>query len=114
MRISDWSSDVCSSDLLRERKWPSGPGAHPGPRRLRPRRRCRVDSEEGSMDQTAQIALGAAGADASGMRIWHLFLAADWIVKSVMGILLIASVAGWADLFDKWLKIRARRGSAQL
>src|SRR3546814_3350404 len=64
------------------------------------------------MDQTAQIALGAAGADASGMSIWHLFLAADWIVKSVMVMLLIASVACWEIIFDKWLKIRALRRSA--
>jgi len=64
------------------------------------------------MDQTAQIALGAAAADASGMSIWHLFLAADWIVKSVMIMLLVASVACWAIIFDKWLKIRSLRRRA--
>src|SRR3546814_17677958 len=64
------------------------------------------------MDQTAQIALGAAGADASGMIICHLFLAADWIVKSVMVMLLIASVGCWAIIFDQWLQLRALRRSA--
>src|SRR3546814_13675267 len=37
MRISDWSSDVCSSDL---RAWISGARAAPGPRFWRPKH-CR-------------------------------------------------------------------------
>ncbi len=63
------------------------------------------------MDQSAQIALGAV-AEASRMDIWDLFLAADWIVKSVMLMLLIASVICWAIIFDKILKIRALRRRA--
>ncbi len=63
------------------------------------------------MDQTAQIALGAV-AEASRMDIWDLFLAADWIVKSVMLMLLVASVICWAIIFDKILKIRALRRRA--
>src|SRR3546814_8712914 len=46
------------------------------------------------------------------MSFWHLFLAADWIGKCVMVMLLIASGACWAIIFDKWLKIRALRRSA--
>src|SRR3546814_6999593 len=42
MRISDWSSDVCSSDLLEER--PAAPQNHwCGERQLRPLRPCRFD-----------------------------------------------------------------------
>ena len=58
------------------------------------------------MDQTAQIALGAAAAGGSSLNIWDLFLAADPIVKGVMGMLLIASVFCWAIIFDKWFKVR--------
>src|SRR3546814_3523011 len=38
MRISDWSSDVCSSDLQPGRDQDRGPGRRPRPRRRPPRR----------------------------------------------------------------------------
>jgi biopolymer transport protein TolQ len=48
-----------------------------------------------------------AGAAAAGMggdfSLWSLFLRADPIVKSVMGILVIASVWSWAVIIDKSL-----------
>ena len=64
------------------------------------------------MDQTAQIALGAAAGGASSLNIWELFLAADPIVKGVMAMLLIASVICWAIIFDKSLKVRSMRRRA--
>ena len=64
------------------------------------------------MDQTAQIALGAAAAGGSSLNIWDLFLAADPIVKGVMGMLLIASVFCCAIIFDKWFKVRSLRRRA--
>src|SRR3546814_17070481 len=45
MRISDWSSDVCSADLRRTRTAGKRPGAHArGPRRSR--RRAAADAAE--------------------------------------------------------------------
>lgn len=64
------------------------------------------------MDQTAQIALGTAAAEASSLNIWDLFLAADPIVKIVMGMLLVASVICWAIIFDKTFKMRSLRRRA--
>jgi biopolymer transport protein TolQ len=43
----------------------------------------------------------------------ELFLRADWVVKAVMGILIIMSVASWAVAIDKWLSLRAARGKAK-
>ena len=42
----------------------------------------------------------------SQLTLWSLFLSADWIVKSVMVVLLIASVWCWAIIFDKVLRLR--------
>ena len=42
----------------------------------------------------------------SELALWSLFLSADWIVKSVMLILLLASVWCWAIIFDKMLRFR--------
>ncbi|MEN0653252.1 MULTISPECIES: protein TolQ [Hyphobacterium] len=43
----------------------------------------------------------------------ELFLRADWVVKAVMGVLIIMSVASWAVAIDKWLSLRAARGKAK-
>lgn len=64
------------------------------------------------MDQSAQIVMGAAAGGASSLSIWELFLTADPIVKGVMFMLLAASVACWAIIFDKWLKMRSLRRRA--
>jgi len=42
----------------------------------------------------------------SELALWSLFLSADWIVKSVMLILLLASVWCWAIIFDKTFRFR--------
>lgn len=38
--------------------------------------------------------------------IWSMFLRADWIVKSVIAILLLASIWSWAIIFEKLLSLR--------
>src|SRR3546814_8940009 len=52
MRISDWSSDVCSSDLFRQGARRSRPGTHR--RALRGRRRRRQDRLVGQEEQLLQ------------------------------------------------------------
>ena len=39
----------------------------------------------------------------------ELFLRADWVVKAVMGILVLMSVWSWAIAIDKWLSLRGVR-----
>ena len=59
----------------------------------------------------AEIATGAIGAEFS---LWSLFLRADPIVKSVMGILAISSVWSWAIVIDKSLVFgRLKRKSSR-
>ncbi|MBP0466678.1 protein TolQ [Roseomonas sp. PWR1] len=57
---------------------------------------------------TAQ-ALGQAAHDLS---LWGLFLQADWVVKSVMIGLLIASIWVWAIVFDKVTGLRRANRAA--
>ena len=45
-----------------------------------------------------EVAHAAMGGEFS---LWNLFLMADWVVKSVMIILVLASVWSWAVMFDK-------------
>ena len=53
--------------------------------------------------------LGAAAHDLS---IWGLFLQADWVVKLVMILLLLASIWVWAIVFDKVTAIRRANRAA--
>ena len=50
-------------------------------------------------------ALGAS-VGAPDFSVWGLFLQADWIVKSVMILLLAASIWCWAVIFEKTLTLR--------
>ncbi len=43
------------------------------------------------------------------MSLWGLFLQADLVVKSVMVLLLLASVAAWSIIIDKSLRLRSLR-----
>ena len=47
------------------------------------------------------------------LSLWGLFLAADIVVKLVMVLLLLASVWCWAIIFDKWIRMRRLRTSAE-
>jgi len=58
-----------------------------------------------------EIAAVAGGGDFS---LWNLFLSADWVVKAVMGILVIASIWSWAIIIDKSMVFgRLKRKSAK-
>jgi biopolymer transport protein TolQ len=56
------------------------------------------------------------GTDANGVVIdmspWALFLKADIVVKSVMGVLLFASIWSWAIIFGKWSRLGSVRSAA--
>ncbi len=49
---------------------------------------------------------------ATDMSLWSLFLQADWVVKSVMVMLLLASVWVWAVVFEKTMTMRKLAKSA--
>lgn len=51
---------------------------------------------------------GAAGQALanSQLTLWNLFISADWVVKTVMLVLLVASVWCWAIIFDKTFRFR--------
>jgi len=51
------------------------------------------------------VALGGS-VEAHSLTIWSLFLQADWIVKIVMVILIVASVWCWAIIFEKVVRLR--------
>jgi len=48
----------------------------------------------------------------SQLTLWSLFISADWVVKLVMLILLVASVWCWAIIFDKVWRMRRLQQSA--
>ena len=56
------------------------------------------------MDPVQSVAL--SGSVAGDMSVWSLFLDADLIVKTVMLLLLLASVWCWTIIFDKWFRLR--------
>jgi biopolymer transport protein TolQ len=64
---------------------------------------------ETSVIQTAALAVPAA---AHGLHPWELFMNADWIVKSVMIMLLLASVWCWTIIIDKILSLRRLNAAA--
>ena len=47
------------------------------------------------------------------LSVWSLFLEADWIVKAVMIMLLMASIWSWAIIFDKAIRLRGLRSKAR-
>ncbi|WP_272911000.1 protein TolQ [Falsiroseomonas oryziterrae] len=61
------------------------------------------------MGNVAAAPLAAAAHDLS---LWQLFLMADWVVKSVMIGLLLASVWVWAIIFEKVTTLRRIRREA--
>jgi biopolymer transport protein TolQ len=62
------------------------------------------------MDRTVEAAALGGAADLS---LWGLFLQADLVVKSVMVMLLLASVWVWAIVIEKWLTLRRVERAAQ-
>lgn len=58
------------------------------------------------MDRTVSAAQLGGSSAAADLSLWALFLQADWIVKAVMLMLILASFWSWAIIFDKLIKIR--------
>ncbi len=56
------------------------------------------------MENLQSVSLG--GSVATDLSIWGLFLSADFIVKLVMILLILASIWCWAIIFEKWRRIR--------
>ncbi len=59
---------------------------------------------------TQVVGLGGA----TDFTIWQLFLRADWVVKSVIIILLASSIYSWALIFDKYRLFKRIDKSTQL
>ena len=63
--------------------------------------------------QGAAVATGpGVGAAAHDLSVYGLFLQADWIVKAVMIMLLLASIWSWAIIFEKITRLRRLRRQA--
>ncbi len=56
------------------------------------------------MEQLQSASL--AGSVVTDLSMWGLFLQADFVVKLVMVLLILASVWCWAIIFEKWRRIR--------
>ena len=61
------------------------------------------------MNPVTSAPLAAAAHD---MSLWGLFMQADWVVKTVMVLLLLASVYVWAIAFEKFIALRKARAEA--
>ncbi len=61
------------------------------------------------MNPVTSAPLAAAAHD---MSLWGLFMQADWVVKTVMVLLLLASVYVWAIAFEKFVALRKARAEA--
>ncbi len=53
------------------------------------------------------------GAAAHDLSVYGLFMQADWIVKAVMIMLLLASIWSWAIIIDKSIRLRRLRSQAK-
>jgi biopolymer transport protein TolQ len=63
----------------------------------------------GTASSNGPIGDDAAGA---GFNLVSMFLTAGWVVKSVMILLLLASLFSWAIIFNKWLALSALKRKA--
>src|ERR1041384_3986470 len=53
------------------------------------------------------------GVAAHDLSVYGLFVQADWIVKAVMIMLLLASIWSWAIIIHKLIRLRALRAQAK-
>ena len=67
------------------------------------------------MEELAHVATTPLGGTAPpiDLSVYGLFIQADWVVKSVMIALLLASFWSWAIIFEKMIRLRALKRSAQ-
>ena len=63
---------------------------------------------------TGTVDVAPLGSDTSigSISVVHMFMGADWIVKTVMLILLVASLWSWTIIFNKWLALGTLRRRA--
>ncbi|HTP76420.1 MAG TPA: protein TolQ [Rhizomicrobium sp.] len=58
---------------------------------------------------TSSVDVSPLGVDANAsigsISVVHMFMSADWIVKSVMIVLLVASLWSWTIIINKWLAL---------
>jgi biopolymer transport protein TolQ len=67
-----------------------------------------LDQMTGAMQSTAD-GIGMA----HDLSVWGLFIQADWIVKAVMIMLLLASIWSWAIIIQKLIRLRSLRAQAK-
>jgi biopolymer transport protein TolQ len=68
-----------------------------------------MDQLQGAMAATGP----GVGAAAHDLSVYGLFVQADWIVKAVMIMLLLASIWSWAIIIHKLIRLRALRAQAK-
>ncbi|MCB9958913.1 MAG: protein TolQ [Rhodospirillaceae bacterium] len=66
----------------------------------------------GALPGLQGVGSGVEGSTPNQLELWHLFLAADIVVKAVMMLLVAASVWCWAIIFEKWVRLRRLRRRA--
>src|SRR4029078_8395734 len=72
------------------------------------------DPTEILMEAFAQVAGTPLGGSATlDLSVYGLLIQADWVVKAVMIALLLASFWSWAIIFEKMLRLRSLKKSAQ-
>ena len=73
---------------------------------------CLASASVGAGTAWGQLA-ETAGAPATELTIWSLFIRADIVVKTTMVILALASVLSWAVVLSKFLLLRRVKNEAQ-
>jgi biopolymer transport protein TolQ len=68
-----------------------------------------IDQLQGAMAATGP----GVGAAAHDLSVYGLFIQADWIVKAVMIMLLLASIWSWAIIIHKLIRLRSLRAQAK-
>jgi biopolymer transport protein TolQ len=74
-----------------------------------------VDGGQALDQMTGTLTAGGPGMGitAHDLSVWGLFVQADWIVKAVMIMLLLASIWSWAIILHKLIRLRALRAQAK-
>ena len=65
------------------------------------------------MENQLDAAALAGSVAVQDLTVWGLFLQADWIVKAVIVLLVVASFWTWTIIFDKVIRIRRLRAQAR-
>lgn len=64
------------------------------------------------MEPNVIEAVSLGGIAATDFSMWSLFIRADWVVKSVIIMLILASVWCWAIIFEKLMKLKRLQSKA--